>query len=61
MSTLRKIINPEKLKEFSKKNLVHAHGVFDVFHIGHLLKHLQVKQNGDLLVVSPLIDVNKGP
>ena len=64
MNNLKKIINPEKLKQFSKnKILVHAHGVFDVFHIGHL-KHLQVaKQNGDLLVVSITSDrcVNKGP
>ena len=64
MSNLKKIVSVETLKNLSKnKSIVHAHGVFDVFHIGHL-KHLEVaKLNGDILVVSITSDkyVNKGP
>ena len=43
----------KKINKLKKKNkIVMAHGVFDVFHYGHL-KHLQAaKQLGDILVVS---------
>jgi rfaE bifunctional protein nucleotidyltransferase chain/domain len=50
-------------KKFLDKKIVLAHGVFDVFHIGHL-RHLKIsKSEGDILVVSITSDsfVNKGP
>lgn len=43
--------------------LVHAHGCFDLLHIGHI-KHLEeARRLGDILVVTitPDIYVNKGP
>ncbi len=46
-----------------KKNIVLAHGVFDLFHLGHL-RHLKICKNfGDTLVVSITDDkfVKKGP
>ena len=46
-----------------KKNIVLAHGVFDLFHIGHL-RHLKISKNyGETLVVSLTDDkyINKGP
>lgn len=49
--------------KYRKKKIVLAHGVFDVFHVGHL-RHLKFcKNNGDILVVSLTADnyVNKGP
>lgn len=53
-----------KLAKLKKKNtIVMAHGVFDLFHYGHL-KHLEAaKQTGDILIVSVTADkfVNKGP
>ncbi len=64
MNNLKKIVSPETLRNITKdKIIVHAHGVFDVFHIGHL-NHLKVaKLNGEVLVVSITSDkyVNKGP
>ena len=64
MSNLKKIVSAETVRNLTKNKLVvHAHGVFDVFHIGHL-KHLEVaKLNGDVLIVSITSDkyVNKGP
>jgi len=45
------------------KRLVHAHGVFDLLHIGHIRHLSQARELGDLLVVSITQDihVNKGP
>lgn len=52
-----------RLKLLPDKKVVLCHGVFDLFHIGHL-RHLQsAKKLGDYLVVSITDDtfVNKGP
>lgn len=42
--------------------IVHCHGVFDLFHVGHLRHFEQAKQQGDVLVVTITPDrfVNKG-
>ena len=54
----------EKIRALHQnKKIVHCHGVFDLFHNGHL-HHLQsAKEYGDILVVTvtPDIFVNKGP
>ncbi len=59
---MNKIINSfEKIKK--NKKIVLAHGVFDVFHVGHK-RHLEIaKSYGEILVVSLTSDkhVNKGP
>ena len=52
----------EKLKNNKKKKIVLCHGVFDLFHIGHL-RHLKfAKSLGDILIVSLTKDkyINKG-
>lgn len=49
-------------EHYPDKTIVHCHGVFDLFHHGHLL-HLQAaKKKGDLLIVTVTPDrfVNKG-
>ena len=62
----KKIIEIDRLKEklISKRGKIAlAHGVFDLFHIGHL-KHLrEAKKFGTLLIVSLTRDKNvmKGP
>lgn len=45
------------------KQIVHCHGVFDLFHPGHLIHLQQAKKLGDILVISLTPDrfVNKGP
>jgi rfaE bifunctional protein nucleotidyltransferase chain/domain len=64
MNNLKKIVSLETLRSLIiKKKTSLAHGVFDVFHIGHL-KHLQIaKQKCDVLIVSITSDryVRKGP
>lgn len=66
---LKKILEPsalgERLAELRAqgRRIVHAHGVFDLLHIGHI-RHLQEARSfGDVLVVSLTEDrhVNKGP
>jgi rfaE bifunctional protein nucleotidyltransferase chain/domain len=63
----RKIININSLKQlrtkFKNKKIVHCHGVFDLFHHGHLMYLKSAKKNGDILIVSITADkyVNKGP
>lgn len=44
------------------KTIVHCHGVFDVFHVGHLRYFEAAKRHGDILVVTLTPDefVNKG-
>jgi len=51
-----------KLKK-AKKKIVLCHGVFDLFHIGHLNHINEAKKYGDILVMSITSDryVNKGP
>ncbi len=63
---MNKILNSyqdlENLRK-KKEKIVLAHGVFDLFHLGHL-RHLKVCKNyADILVVSITEDsfVNKGP
>jgi rfaE bifunctional protein nucleotidyltransferase chain/domain len=48
---------------FPKKKIVHCHGVFDLFHYGHLLHLRSARMYGDILVVTVTPDrfVNKGP
>lgn len=52
----------EKLRRSGKK-IVYCHGVFDIFHSGHLYHLEQAKRLGDILVVSLTADrhVGKGP
>ncbi len=59
----KKILTTENLNRIRSKKISLAHGVFDVFHIGHK-RHLENCKNKDsLLVVSVTADnfVNKGP
>ena len=52
----------KKIKRFKKK-IVLCHGVFDIFHIGHLDYFYKSKKFGDILIVSITDDsyiVNKG-
>lgn len=51
-----------KLRDQGKK-IIYCHGVFDIFHHGHLYHLEQAKRHGDILVVSLTADkyVNKGP
>lgn len=46
-----------------KKKIVHCHGVFDLFHYGHLMHLRSAKQFGEVVVVTVTPDryVNKGP
>jgi len=46
----------------SNRRIVHCHGVFDLFHVGHLRHFRQAKGYGDILVVTLTPDcfVNKG-
>jgi rfaE bifunctional protein nucleotidyltransferase chain/domain len=57
--TKEKII---KLKQGNKK-IVLCHGVFDLFHFGHLNHINEAKKYGDILIISLTTDryVNKGP
>jgi rfaE bifunctional protein nucleotidyltransferase chain/domain len=45
------------------KTIVHAHGVFDLLHIGHIRHFAEAKSLGDVLIVTVTEDryVNKGP
>jgi rfaE bifunctional protein kinase chain/domain/rfaE bifunctional protein nucleotidyltransferase chain/domain len=47
----------------SGKRIVHAHGVFDLLHVGHIRHLRDAKRLGDVLVVTLTEDihVNKGP
>jgi len=62
---MKKLINQEILKKIksSKKKIVMCHGVFDLFHVGHLNHFKEAKTHGDILIVSVTSDnyVNKGP
>ena len=59
---------PQLAKELSaaralEKKIVHAHGVFDLIHVGHI-RHLEAaRREGQILVVTITADkyVNKGP
>jgi rfaE bifunctional protein nucleotidyltransferase chain/domain len=45
------------------KRIVHAHGVFDLLHVGHIRHLREAKEQGDFLLVTLTEDrhVNKGP
>ena len=59
---MKKIITLEEYieKNINKKfnNIVLAHGVFDLLHIGHLRYLRRAKALGDCLIVSITNDVN---
>lgn len=63
----KKIIKKSDLKilnnKYKKKIIGLAHGVFDVFHFGHLLHLQKAKSYCDILIVSITSDkfINKGP
>ncbi|MCF7762481.1 MAG: adenylyltransferase/cytidyltransferase family protein [Verrucomicrobia bacterium] len=50
-------------KKAEGKRIVHAHGVFDLLHVGHIRHLKEARQMGDVLVVTLTPDqfVNKGP
>lgn len=64
-----KILSFDKLKiqiaklKKQKKNIVLCHGVFDLFHQGHIEHLVEAKKQGDILVVTLTSDqfVKKGP
>ena len=66
-NTDKKIISLIELSKLRKNNknkkIVHCHGVFDLFHHGHLMYFNSARKLGDILVVSITNDknVNKGP
>ena len=64
MKNSKKIIDLKNIPtNLMNKKIVLAHGVFDIFHLGHK-KHLEIaKSNGDILVVSITSDryVKKDP
>lgn len=60
-----KFITDNQLKNLKRqrKKIVLCHGVFDLFHVGHLNHINEAKSLGDILIVSVTTDryVNKGP
>lgn len=50
-------------KQAEGKKIVHAHGVFDLLHVGHIRHLKEARSFGDILVVTITPDhyVNKGP
>ena len=60
-----KILTEKKLISLknAKKKIVLCHGVFDLFHVGHVKHFKEAKKFGDILIVSVTTDkyVNKGP
>lgn len=62
-----RIVPFEQLKRLrdvhAGKKIVHCHGVFDLFHYGHMLHLRSAKKFGDVLVITVTPDryVNKGP
>lgn len=62
-----KIISFDELSSLRERHpgskIVHCHGVFDLFHYGHLIHLKSAKAFGDILVVTLTPDcyVNKGP
>lgn len=60
LKLLKKVLEKEKLLG---KKIVQCHGVFDLFHPGHIIHFTEAKKLGDILIVSltPDIYVNKGP
>jgi rfaE bifunctional protein nucleotidyltransferase chain/domain len=62
-----KILSFDQLETIRNKNpgkkIVHCHGVFDLFHFGHLQHLNSARSFGDILVVTVTPDrfVNKGP
>lgn len=50
-------------RKYNGLKIVHCHGVFDLFHFGHLAHLKSAKKHGDILVttITPDQFVNKGP
>ena len=61
--SLEGIISNIRALQSEGMTIVHCHGVFDLFHPGHLAHLQEAKAQGDVLVVSLTPDhfVNKGP
>ena len=63
LQSLAKIQAISKNAQLNGLKIVHAHGVFDLLHVGHIRHLEQAKELGDILVVTITPDrfVNKGP
>ena len=67
VSTQSKILQASEVEAIRRdsegQSIIHAHGVFDLLHVGHIRHLEQAKTLGDCLVVSLTPDrfVNKGP
>ncbi len=63
LQSLGKIEAISKNARLNGLKIVHAHGVFDLLHVGHIRHLEQAKELGDILVVTITPDrfVNKGP
>jgi rfaE bifunctional protein nucleotidyltransferase chain/domain len=60
--TLEQMSNLVKSYQEQGKQVVHCHGCFDLYHVGHLRHMKEAKQYGDILIVTVTPDrfVNKG-
>ena len=63
LQSLNKIEAISRNAQLNGLKIVHAHGVFDLLHVGHIRHLEQAKELGDILVVTITPDrfVNKGP
>ena len=53
----------DSISKIGNKKIILCHGVFDLFHAGHLYSLKKAKEYGDILIVSLTSDrfVKKGP
>src|SRR4030042_2341505 len=63
IKNLDELVQLLQLHHANNKKIVHCHGVFDIFHIGHIRYLEQAKRMGNVLVVTVTPDryVDKGP
>ena len=63
IKTFENLKNKVKKFKIQKKKIVLCHGVFDLFHQGHIEHLLEAKKYGDILIVTVTSDehVKKGP